>query len=74
MKTEFLQNFKVGDQPLPKEIIDATLSEAETLKLMSDGSDLEIQLRAGVGDGRLASEIFRVSVDRVLKDGLLNEL
>ena len=37
-------------------------------------SDLEIQLRAGVGDGRLASEIFRVSVDRVLKDGLLNEL
>ena len=54
--------------------IKVTLSEAETLKLMSDGSDVEIQLRVGVGDGRLASEIFRVSVDRVLKDGLLNEL
>ena len=27
MKTEFLQNFKVGDQPLPKEIIDAILAE-----------------------------------------------
>ena len=27
MKPEFLQNFKVGDQPLPKEIIDAILAE-----------------------------------------------
>lgn len=27
MKTEFLQNFKVNDQPLPKEIIDAILAE-----------------------------------------------
>lgn len=27
MKTEFLQNFKVGDQALPKEIIDAILAE-----------------------------------------------
>ena len=51
--------------------IKVTLSEAETLTLMSDGSDVEIQLRAGVGDVRLASEIFRVSVDRILKDGIL---
>lgn len=27
MKTEFLQNFKVGDQPLTKEIIDAIMAE-----------------------------------------------
>lgn len=27
MKREFLQNFKVGDQPLPKEIIDAIMDE-----------------------------------------------
>lgn len=27
MKTEFLQNFKVGDQPLPKDVIDAILAE-----------------------------------------------
>lgn len=27
MKTEFLQNFKVGDQTLPKEVIDAILAE-----------------------------------------------
>lgn len=27
MNAEFLQNFKVGDAPLPKEIIDAILAE-----------------------------------------------
>lgn len=27
MKRDFLQNFKVGDQPLPKEIIDAIMAE-----------------------------------------------
>ena len=27
MKREFLQNFKVGDQPLSKEIIDAIMAE-----------------------------------------------
>lgn len=27
MKVEFLQNFKVGDAPLPKEVIDAILAE-----------------------------------------------
>lgn len=33
MKREFLQNFKVGDQSLPKEIIDAILDE--------NGKDIE---------------------------------
>ena len=27
MKREFLQNFKVGDQPLSKEVIDAIMAE-----------------------------------------------
>ena len=27
MKRDFLQNFKVGEQPLPKEIIDAIMDE-----------------------------------------------
>lgn len=33
MKREFLQNFKVGDTPLPKEIIDAIMTE--------NGNDIE---------------------------------
>ena len=65
---------RLADVETYENTIKVTLREAETLKLMSDGSDVEIQLRVGVGDVRLASEIFRVSVDRVLKDGLLNEL
>ena len=37
MKCEFLQNFKVGDQPLPKEVIDAILAE--------NGRDIEAAKR-----------------------------
>ena len=31
MKREFLQNFKVNEQPLPKEIIDEIMDQAEVL-------------------------------------------
>ena len=37
MKREFLQNFKVGDQPLPKEVIDAVMEE--------NGRDIEAAKR-----------------------------
>jgi len=33
MKREFLENFKVGDQPLPKEVVDAIMQE--------NGNDIE---------------------------------
>lgn len=54
--------------------ISVTLSEEETLQLKSDGSPLEIQLRIGVGASRMASDIFTVSVGRILQGGLLDEL
>ena len=38
MKREFVQNFKVGDQPLPKEVIDAIMAE--------NGRDIEAAERA----------------------------
>lgn len=49
MKREFLQNFKVNDQPLPKEIIDAIISEnghdiEETKKLFADYDTIKSQL------------------------------
>lgn len=48
MKREFLQNFKVGDQPLPKEVIDSILNEHSrsigTLK--AEKENLETQLQA----------------------------
>lgn len=50
-----------------------SLTEAETLALKSGGGEppLEIQLRVGVGEARMASQIFRVSVERILKEGAL---
>ena len=51
MKREFLQNFKVGDQPLSKEIIDAILDEnshdiGEAKKPFSDYESIKEQLAA----------------------------
>lgn len=49
-----------------------SLTEAETLALKSwTACPLEIQLRVGVGETRIASQIFTVRVDRILKDGAL---
>lgn len=49
MKAEFLQNFKVGDTPLPKEVIDAILAEngrdvAEAVKPFADYESIKSQL------------------------------
>lgn len=49
-----------------------SLTEEETLSLRSGTvTPLEIQLRIGVGDVRMASQIFTVPVERILKDGAL---
>lgn len=50
--------------------VTCTLTEAETLRLQA-GRTLEIQLRAGVGTARMASQIFRIPVARILKEGML---
>lgn len=51
MKREFLKNFKVGDQELPKEIIDAIMAEngndiEATKKLFADYDTIKQQLAA----------------------------
>lgn len=53
--------------------ITATLTEAETLAL-HEGCDLQIQLRVGVDETRMASQIFDVPVERILQEGKLDEL
>lgn len=50
-----------------------TLTEEETLRLRA-GFNLSIQLRCGVDESRMASQIFKVPVERILQEGLLNEL
>ena len=51
MKAEFLQNFKVGDAPLPKEVIDAILAENDrdmkaAVKHYSEYESIKEQLAA----------------------------
>lgn len=53
MKAEFLQNFKVGDTPLPKEVIDAILAENNrdveaARKPYADYESIKEQLTAGL--------------------------
>lgn len=60
MKAEFLQNFKVGDEPLPKEVIDAILAEndrdvAEAVKPFADYESIKTQLQTAT-DGLKAFE------------------
>lgn len=50
MKPEFLQNFKVGDAPLPKEVVDAILAENSrdveaAVKPFADYESIKEQLR-----------------------------
>ena len=79
MKTEFLQNFKVGDQPLPKEVIDAILAEngrdIEALKTEKDNLSTQLQtakdgLKAfeGVDVKDLQSQITKLQQDLADKD------
>ena len=79
MKTEFLQNFKVGDQPLPKEVIDAILAEngRDIEALKTDRDNLQTQLQTakdglkafeGVDVKDLQSQITKLQQDLADKD------
>ena len=50
--------------------ISVKLSETETLSL-NDKKELEIQLRVAVGSTKLASNIIKTTVKRILKEGVL---
>ena len=60
MKTEFLQNLKVGEQPLPKEVIDAILAEnGRDIEDTRQSSGVRLRSDAGSADGStIAHELF----------------
>ena len=62
----------LSDVQLDGNVISCPLTEAETLSLTAGtGIDAKIQLRVGVGAQRLASQVFAVPVERILRDGAL---
>ena len=66
MKREFLQNFKVGDQPLPKEVIDAIMVE--------NGRDIEAAKANAGGNGGSDGKMFtQEEVNRIISDRLTRE-
>lgn len=60
------------DVLLEGNVISCTLTEEETLSLSAGaGRKAQVQLRVGVGDQRMASQVFEVPVERILRDGAL---
>ena len=82
MKREFLQNFKVGDQPIPKEIIDAIMAEngrdiEDAKKPFADYESIKEQLQTakdglkafeGVDVAKLQGEISALNTQLSDKD------
>lgn len=58
------------DSSMGQHTITISLSESETLK-MNSIKNLYIQMRCGIGDQRLASNIVTTNADEILKGGLL---
>lgn len=62
----------LADCTVSDDTLTVSLTEEETLSLRARTvQPLEIQLRVGVGAARMASQIFTVPVERILKDGAL---
>ena len=60
------------DVTMDGDTISLTLTEDETLALRaSENMPLRVQLRVGVGDTRMASQVFEMTVDEILRDGAL---
>ena len=56
---------------LEKDTLQVSLTEKETLLFDDKKGIAEMQLRIGCGDTRMVSNIMRLSVERILKDGCL---
>lgn len=62
----------LADCTVDGKTLSVSLTEAETLSFRAlTLYPVEIQLRVGVGEARMASQIFTEPVERVLKDGAL---
>lgn len=59
------------DVTLNKFTVSLTLTEEETLKLSNKKGCLDIQMRCGIGNAKLVSNIISVEVQKLLKDGVL---
>ena len=62
---------KLEDCTVSGQQVSVRLTEEDTLAFRQNGSVLQIQLRCGIGEKRLASEVITATVGRILKEGTL---
>lgn len=58
------------DVTLTSETVTVLLTQNETLLMKSD-APVQFQIRASIGDMKLASNIMTASVDQILKNGVI---
>ena len=61
----------LSDCVIDGNVIKVTLSEKDTLMFDHRKNPVEIQLRAGIGDTRIASNMIHTTAEAILKDGCL---
>lgn len=62
---------KLNDCAIDGNKITVNLTEEETLLFDCNKNPVLMQIRAGVGTGRIASNIMHTTAERILKDGCL---
>ena len=61
----------LSDCVIDGNVIKVTLTEKDTLMFDHRKNPVEIQLRAGIGDTRIASNMMHTTAEAILKDGCL---
>ena len=61
----------MSDCEIEEKVLTCTLTEVDTLKLDSR-KPLEIQLRVYCGEMKYASQVFKIPVGKILKEGSLS--
>lgn len=62
---------RINDCSIKGKDITVTLTEEETLKFDCHKNPVSMQIRAGAGESRTASNIMQTTVKKILKDGCL---
>ena len=68
---EVILEKNLGACKLEKDILQVSLTEQETLLFDAKKGMVDMQLRIGCADSRMASNIMQISVEQILKDGCL---
>ena len=70
-KGQLLLEKTLADCLVEDTALQVTLTEQDTLLFDDKQGMVEMQLRVGCGETKMASNIMRMSVERILKDGCL---